>query len=561
MKATASTILKVCPLTTEQVVELILKIATMLKDPLYTYQEVFARRVIESLLNREGAVVTALWARQVGKTEAVAVLAVVLAIMLPYFAKTFPEDPRFSSFRRGLLIGIYAPILSQSQVAFDRMREITQLESCISVMEDPEIYVGIVTNRGDTLTFSNGSVIRARSASPDSQIEGATHHLVLCEESQDLTRSKVEKSIRPMLASTNGTMVEIGTANESCGGFHSDIQRNIEIHKKGGPQNHFEFNYIIVCKEKRAAYEQDKNAFHLNYEKFIQNEIVKFGGTDSLEFKMNYLCLWQESRVIAINASKFKAAALTTLEAGLRRSSIKQVAGLDVAKTSDSTVLTVATIDLSKPIYDSGSLYGAEESRNVYYEKVIIAWLELQGLFEGDEGQYRRIVDALRMTNVDTLVMDTTGMGNPICERIDAMVGGMITVVPITMSTPQKSNLYKHYLQEMHANRVKYAAGPQTRETPEYRKFEEQHLDLIRVKRAGYVVCEAQDDSKHDDYPDSAALMAWAEKDLVKTDMPTIEVGQVSSMFGGGMPSLDSPYSVSRGGSGSRSRADRYRRI
>jgi hypothetical protein len=550
-----------CPLSTEDVANLILKFAMTIKDPLYTYQQVFARRVIVSVLERDGATVTALWARQVGKTEVIAVMSLAMAIMLPILHKTFPGDSRFVPFNRGLNIGIYAPILSQAQVAFERMRDIVALESFEDILADPDINLYITTNKGDTLKFSNGSVVRARSASPDSKIEGATHHLVLCEESQELLRSKVDKSIRPMLASTRGTMVQIGTANSSCGGFHGEIQLNIEQHKQGGKQNHFEFDYLLVIRERKAAYDQDGRDSHLSYERFINSEILRYG-KDSPEFKMNYMCLWQEATTIAVNADKFKAAALLDVEATLYRSTtVRQVAGLDLAKINDSTVLTIGSIDLSKPIIDHNAMYGADGESNVYYNKTIHYWLELQGSFEGDEGQYSKIVDALRQTAVDILVVDGTGLGSPIVERIMGLVGDSILVHPYVMSTPSKSALSTNYLTELHAGRIKYAAGPLTRDTIPYKKFEKQHLDLQKVVKNNVVVCQAPE-GEHDDFPLSAMYMAWAEKLLAKeNNIPEVEVssGFINNRsLNASMPTFE----ATAWNSGTdRSRSNRYRKF
>lgn len=531
---------RVCPLKTRDVIDRILVFTEQFAEvQFYTYQSLFSRRIIESVLDNDGNIITGLWSRQSGKTETVACLCLGMALILPALAREFPDDQRFMPFNKGFWCGVYAPVAEQAYISFGRMRDKTASEYGEAFLEDPELGVGIATSRGDTLAFTNGSYILARTASPDSQIEGKTYHLVVCEEAQKLLRTKVEKEIRPMLAATNGTMVKIGTAWESRGGFHTTIQHNIDTHARGGPRNHFEFPYDIVFAEKRRSYEKTRNPFHLNYEKFVNNEIFRLGGIDSSEFKMNFRCMWQESRVIAVRSDVFLAAADGNIEAGRYPGSF-QVAGLDIGKINDATVLTVMNVDYGNPIINKSSLPGADEDKQVYYHKTVLDWLELGGSFEGNTGQYRMLVDYLSETGVQVLVIDATSMGDPVFERIEAMIGGTIECIPFRFTSMSKSELYKYYLQELHARRITYAGGPETKKRFEFGKFQQEHLDLDREDYGGYAVCQAPDGG-HDDYTDSAALACWAEKMAQKGAMPEISVSSASA-FGG--------RASGRGGSG-----------
>lgn len=527
---------QVCPLTTRELVDRILLFIDALAEiKLYTYQSLFCRRIVESVLENDGHTVTGLWARQSGKSEAVADVVVGLCVILPTLAKTFPDDVRLKPFWKGFWAGVYAPVQDQAQISFSRMREKVNSENGQLILSDPEIDVHIVGNRADSLTFSNGSYVFSRTASPDSQIEGKTYHLVICEEAQKLLATKVEKEIRPMLKATAGTMVMIGTAWESRGGFHRDIQQNLDIHAAGGPRNHFEFPYDIIVSEKRRAYEQDGNPFHLMYEKSLQGDFVRLGGEQeakrNAEFQMNYMCLWRESRVIAVRQDIFKKARLLDMEAGRRRG-IVQVAGLDIGKITDMTVLTVAEVDMEHPIKNPIYMPEADLDRQNYYQKTILDWLEMDGSFEGYTGQYRQLVEYLMETNVQILCIDATSMGDPVFERIESLLGDNIICVPYKFSSMSKSLLYKYYLQELHSGRVRYVAGPHTRDSQEYQKFVHEHEVLDKVEVGGYVVCQAPE-GEHDDYPDSAALMCWAEKVMEEHFMPDIQVTSASNDGGG----------------------------
>ena len=464
-------------------------------------------------------------------TEAVAGLALGLAILFPVLAKAFPDDPRFKAYARGFRVGIYAPIDEQARLPYDRIRTYAHSEHAEAILSDPELDISLVVSRGDRIVLSNGSRIMSKTASPQASIEGDTHDFVICEESQKLLRSKVDKEIRPMLAATFGTMIHIGTAWESRGGFHHSIQYNVDAHRAGGKRNHFEYPYEIVIEEKERMYRKDKNPFHLNYAKFVQQEIARLGGTDNEEFKMNFRCLWAESRVIALYPHVLKAAYVEDMEMGPRVDGF-QVAGLDIGKVSDQSVLACLSVDRNNPVINKSTLPGADEDKQVYYHKTFFALYELGGPFEGNTGQYATLVEILSWHRIQMLVVDATALGDPVFERIEAMVGDSIMVLPFKFGSVTKSLLYKYYLQEWNARRIHIAAGPETQKTPEFRKFQAQHLDLDRVEAGGYVICSAPDGG-HDDYPDAGALACWAEKSMTKTIMPEIEVTSAPS-FGGG---------------------------
>ena len=464
-----------------------------------------------------------------GKTETIANICVGMALLLPELHKAFPDDARLKPFAKGFWLGIYAPIKEQAAISFSRMRAIVSSDHGKAIMEN-ELGVKLTIDRADTLGFSNGSTAIARSASPDTQTEGKTLHAVIAEEAQKLSRENVEKELSPFLASTNGTMVKIGTAWESRGGFHLSIQQNITEHENGGKRSHFEFPYDIVIAEKFRAYTLDNNESHLNYEKYVMRKKAELGGETSPEFRMNFMCLWSESRVIAVTQSIFQAAGKADLETCLH-SHMLQVGGLDIGKISDSTVLTVINVDIHRPIENIFRTADADLDKQRYYRKYVADWVELGGAFEGSSGQYRRLVEAILQTNLKVLCIDTTGMGDPVFERINEMIGGNITCVPFKFGLINKANLYKYYLNELHSGRLLYPAGPSTKSRIEYSRFVKQHLELDKVLHGGYAVCQAPEGG-HDDYPDSAALACWAEKMMEDAIMPEIEV--TSAPIGGG---------------------------
>ncbi len=571
----------VCPMSTPQLTQRILSfIEYVAQLDFYSYQRVNALRIIESLLLNDGDVITSLFSRQSGKSNMMAAVALGLTIIMPVLARTFPEDERLARLSQ-IRIGIFGPNQDSTGPIYERMRQMGESEHVKQVTQDPEINIHLVQSRGDSLTWSLGSYVKAKTASENAFVEGGTYHLIIIDEAQKVSSPKVRKEIAPMLASTNGTMVKIGTAWMSRGGFHSDIQTNILIERQGGKKNHFEFDYEVVIREKRVTYNRQKASYdkyrqqladlrsgarkappdeglralppdgaHLNYEKWVNGEIKRIGGTNSEEFRMNFKLAWQESRQIALTDDEIVVCGMPNVEASIecRRGTI--VAGLDVAKSSDSSVLTITDIDFSVPVHEEDRTKTIAAPAAIHYVKTILTWVELQGSFE--KVQYNAIVDTCCRFAVSKLVIDSTGIGDPVAERLGVLLAPLdIEVETFRFTTQSKSDLYKFYLQEFKARRVRYPAGPKTQETHEFRNFIEQHGDLTREWNGSYLVCQASEESLHDDYPDSAALSVHASRSMITArELPAMEVSS-GGIVGG------TRYGGAQSSGG---RSDRYRR-
>jgi hypothetical protein len=144
-------------------------------------------------------------------------------------------------------------------------------------------------------------------------------------------------------------------------------------------------------------------------------------------------------------------------------------------------------------------------------------------------------------------------LGNAVCERLAVLLPD-VHVEAFMPNMPNKHKLYRNYLTELHNGRVLYPAGPMTQRSSEYLRFIQQHLDLDKYHSGSYVMVKNTDADGHDDYPDSAALMAWGEKFVINGelgDMPEVEM----SDYWGQKPGYVDPR-----GRAMHSRSDRYRR-
>ena len=75
---------------------------------LYPYQQPLARRIIESVIIGKGDEITALAARQSGKSETIANTVATLMILLPILAKLYPD--LLDKYKNGIWVGLFAPV-------------------------------------------------------------------------------------------------------------------------------------------------------------------------------------------------------------------------------------------------------------------------------------------------------------------------------------------------------------------------------------------------------------------------------------------------------------------
>ena len=251
----------------------------------FPYQEQFARRIVRSLLLNDGDEITALFSRQSGKSETVATTVGGCMIIFPLLALMFPNDERLQMFKDGLWVGIFAPSERQAKITYNRLRSRLNSKPAQAILEDPSIDLTFTVSNGQTVTLSNGSFASAISASEGSNIEGETFKLIICEECQDISNYKIRKSIHPMGAAYNASVVKVGTSTTFVGDFYEAIQRNKhEYLVNKGVKNHFEYDWKVVVK------------YNKKYAKYIEKEKKRLG-ENSDEFQMSY-CVTPETRIL-----------------------------------------------------------------------------------------------------------------------------------------------------------------------------------------------------------------------------------------------------------------------
>lgn len=488
---------------------------------LYPYQEQFSKRVIRSILENDGAEITALFSRQSGKSEAISVTCGGLMIILPRLANMpmFAGDKRLERFKDGFWIGIFAPSQRQAQITYNRLRTRIQSKNAIAVMSDPDFNLQFDTFNGQTVSLTNGSFATAISASDGSSIEGESFKAIICEEAQDISNYKIRKSIHPMGAAYNATIVKIGTATTFKGDFYEAIQRNKNEYKTGkkARRNHFEYDYKVASKYNEA------------YRKYVEKEKQRLG-EDSDEFRMAYKLEWILSRGMFIDTDLLERLCGEpdwNRIYGDRKNS--HVAGIDLAKVSDSTIVTIVEPDWSNPVVVEKN--SSENIANIgigdykAYETRVKDWLQIEG--DDYESQYYQILQFLKNYNVVRIVVDATAQSS-FSDRLAANLD--IEVIPFVYGTKSKSELYKYLDSEIKTGRAKFPNSVETKKTREYREFIHQLGELQKTYSGQYlVVAHPPERNAHDDYPDSWALAVWGCKEEIGSS--AIEVKETNPLY------------------------------
>jgi len=496
-------------LSTEKIIKKMVIVAEVLANgKLYPYQVEFAARVFLSILEREGEELTALFSRQGGKSHVLGALAGACMLILPEMSKEFPEDDRFRykdpksgtirSYEEGFWIGVFAPKKEQSGIIYNKVRLFFKQRHVIEVAQ--ELGLMFDTNNGDTLKLSNGSYIKCSTASDQANIEGATLHLGIMDEAQDISDEKATKSISPMLAATGGTVVKIGTANAKKSHYYNSIRRNKRRELEGASKTHFFADWTMVAKY---------NSF---YEKYVKKEMMRMGERSD-EFQMAYLCLFQLERGLAISETLFENRSVdegmfSNILPGPRKG-MHYVAGIDFGKLHDSTVVTVLEVNWDNP---RQVLEGYDQDQGSFtveiYGKHVVSWLEMQG--DDYEAQFVEIQKFLSPWNISRLALDYTGVGVALGDRVKARFEG-VDIDMVAFSAQSKDTMGRQLLADVHTGMITWPGGDELRQTREHKSFHSQMVDLEKEYRNGLLSLHHPDmRGAKDDYPDSLMLGVWA---------------------------------------------------
>jgi hypothetical protein len=134
-------------ITTTELVDKIVTFCELYSGILfYPYQEQYSKRIVRSVLENDGAEITALFSRQSGKSETIATTVGGMMILLPKLANMpmFADDPRLQMFKDGFWVGIFAPSQRQAQITYNRMRARLQSKAAKAVLVTQTLDLNLV---------------------------------------------------------------------------------------------------------------------------------------------------------------------------------------------------------------------------------------------------------------------------------------------------------------------------------------------------------------------------------------------------------------------------------
>ena len=463
---------------------------------LHPYQKPLARRIIESVIINDGEEVTALAARQSGKSETIANTVVTLMVLLPRLAKMYPD--LLGRFKTGIWVGMFAPVEGQVETLFGRAVNRLTSEKAQEILGDPEIDDSLGKVPGVTRQIklkNSGSTLMMMTANPRAKIESKSFHLIVIDECQEADDFVVSKSISPMLAYYSGTMVKTGTPTTSKNNFYRSIQLNKRRQTtRGSRQNHFEWDWREVAKVNQ------------NYGKFIKRETLRIG-EESDEFQMSYSCKWLLERGMFVTSTIMDELGDTSQEIVKAWHRSPVVVGIDPARKLDSTVVTVVWVDWDRP-----DEFG-------YFDHRILNWLEIQG--DDWEDQYFQIVNFLSAYDVIAVGVDANGVGDAVAQRLKLLLPGA-EVHSLGSSQPEQSKRWKHLKALIDRRMVGWPAHAKTRRLRTWKRFYQQMTDLETKFTGPNFLAKAPDEAHaHDDFADSLAIACSLTLDLT---MPSVEV-------------------------------------
>jgi hypothetical protein len=485
-------------LSQQFVEKLIDKILDFLKvlvgHDLHPYQKPLARRIIESVIINDGEEITALAARQSGKSETVADTVATLMVLLPRLAKLYPD--LLGKFKDGLWVGLFAPTESQVETLFSRAVTRLTSERAVEILGDPEIDDSAARVGGVTRQIKlkkSGSTITMMTANPRAKIESKSFHLIVIDECQEADDFVVSKSISPMLAYYAGTMVKTGTPTTSKNNFYRAIQLNKRRQTgRASNQNHFQWDWKEVSK------------FNPNYEKFIKKEMLRIS-EDSDEFQMSYCCKWLLERGMFVTSSVMDKLGDTSSELVKSWHKTPCVVGIDPARKTDSTVVTVVWVDWDRP-----DEFG-------YFEHRVLNWLEIQG--DDWEEQYFQIVNFLENYDVLAIGVDANGVGDAVAQRLKLLMP-RAEVSSLTSSPSEQSKRWKHLQALIQREMISWPAHAKTRRLRTWKRFVQQMTDAeVQYKGPNFLVAAPDEAYAHDDFVDSLSIACSLTESLVMPEV------------------------------------------
>jgi hypothetical protein len=479
--------------------KLLVFIQTFCDTELFPYQIPIAHSIVESIVLGDGEEKTLIATRQSGKSEVISNIIAGLMVILPRLANVYPTW--LKKFEKGFWVGVFAPTEDQAETVFGRVVTKLTSEHATEFLLDPEIddkaTAGGTRGKGKIITLKkSGSLCRMQTCNPKAKIESKTYHFAFIDEAQEADETMIAKSIKPMLAWNNGSIVLGGTAQRYKSYFYNAIQYNKrrDINSRTHKIHHHEYDWRTAAK------------YNKNYSDFISKEKLRIG-EDSDEFQMSYCNRWMLEKGMFVSEERLDRLYDPGMPLVSEWWKTPIVVGIDVARTNDSTVITPVWVD-----WDHPDPFG-------FYEHRVLNWHEINNVEW--ESQYFEIIDFLRNYDVYRVGVDAQGVGGAVAERLQILMP-QIEVMAVSSDAKAQNERWTHLTQLIQREQLIVPGHSKARRTKRWRKFNQQMSELEKVNRGPYMLAAAPDErGAFDDYPDSLAIACSL---TVADVMPTVSV-------------------------------------
>jgi len=303
------------------------------------------------------------------------------------------------------------------------------------------------------------------SAQPSSSVVGHTADILLeIDESQDVSKEKYSKEFRPMGSSANVTTLHYGTTWDDSTLLEEVKQVNLELEKSDGIRRHFRYDWQQVAR------------YNPEYGKFVEAEKSRLGENHPL-FRTQYDLLPVEGRGRFL--SRQQIALMLGTHQRLKQpkdSRTAYIAGIDLAgeaaeemslrgapatkqsqeittpsarndgkRSRDSTVITIAELDTTQASPNKGE--GGVELPLL----TVVEQYQWTGMAHSQ--LYPQMVAILRKWNCHRIVVDATGIGQPVASFLRKELGSRVK--PFTLTQKSKSYMGFELLSFINSGRLK----------------------------------------------------------------------------------------------------------
>jgi len=441
------------------------------------YQQEVAKAVLDSIHNSRGLTFSVEIARQGGKNELSAHLELLLLTL--HMA------------RGGSLVKCSPTFKPQTVISMQRLKE----------RLDEFGFDGIYhTEMGYIITLGSARQVFL-SAEESASVVGHTADILLeIDESQDVSKEKYSKEFRPMGSSTNVTTIHYGTTWDDSALLEEIKQSNLELEKHDGVRRHFRYDWQEVAR------------CNPDYQRYVETERTRLGEDHPL-FRTQYALLpirggggfltRQQIALIMgthprLRDPETKATYIAGIDLAGEREEDRETALTRAKPKLDSTVITIAEVDTIQRSH----FHLVEPTLNIveHYQWTGTPHSQL----------YSQIVGALKKWNCQKVLIDATGIGQPVASFLRKELGSR--VLPFTFTQKSKSDMGFELLSFVNSSRLNLYKQDGSTEYQEMMFQLEKARAQYRPNQTMNFYVDPQDG--HDDFLMSLALLAQAARDF-----------------------------------------------